>query len=119
MIEQLRRNIASSNDRSVHLRRVAIIGRSATFKYEREQFDRRRSQCDPHQTVGIPPKQTVNGLGYLATVVGGLNCAISAQRPSLNHLLGTYEQRRRDRESERRCNLAVDQEFELGRLLHG
>jgi hypothetical protein len=65
------------------------------------------------------PKLTVNGLGYLATSVGGLNRAISAQHPSLNHFVGTYEQRPRDRESKRRCNLAVDQEFELGRLLHG
>ena len=73
----------------------------------------------PSPAVRDSPKQTVNRLGYLATVVGGLNRAISAQRRSLNHLLGTYEQRRRDGQSERRCNLAVDQEFKIGRLLHG
>jgi len=31
--------------------------------------------------------------------------------PSLNHLIGTHEQRRRNREAEHRCNLAVDQEL--------
>ncbi len=49
----------------------AGLGRSATFKSERERFDRRRSQYDPTQTAGVlrssrcdRRKQTVNEMRY-------------------------------------------------------
>src|SRR5262249_61179780 len=74
-----------------------------------------RLGCPPAQaSLPAAPRQDAGRQGGYPRLPSRI-----ADAPLLDHLIGSTQQRRRNRESERPGGLEVDHEFVLGRLLHG
>ena len=94
---------------------MSPCGRSATFESEREWFDHQWSQFDPKLPVAVWNSGLPRPL-YEANP-NDMRQMLTAAR-SLNHLVGTQQQRLRDGDSNRLRSFQVDYQLEFLRLLN-